>query len=297
MLRPLVILPVVILELYLLFGPQVLLAPVTARLAERLERRGEHWNDIAAEIGRLEGVNVFEAGSLELPLLRTPGVVPAIDGGQLAELRVAETWSSLPGGVVVLMLLLSIAIGLLLASTFRSLLAGAALSSRAESVSLQPRMIVQRAGRTFGWMLTLAGLAILISMPVLVATIFGALLGFGDVALLWLLLLFPATWAWVHFFFSVHAIFIDDAGPLNALRSSYQVVQSHFWQSVRFMAVSVLITTGFSYALRELATNLPGALLAILLNAVIASGMIVAAMLFYRDRATRLGLNAQLPGR
>jgi hypothetical protein len=297
MLRPLVILPVVLLELYLLFGPQVLLAPVTTSLSERLERRGEHWNDIAAEIGRLEGVNVFEAGSLELPLLRTPGVVPAIDGEQLAELRIAESWSSLPGGVVVLMLLLSIAAGLLLASTFRSLLAGAALSSRAESVSLQPRLIVRRAGRTFGWMLTLAGLAILISMPVLVATIFGAVLGFGDIALLWLLLLFPATWAWVHFFFSVHAIFVDDAGPLNALRSSYQVVQTHFWQSVRFMAVSVLITTGFSYALRELATNLPGALLAILLNAVIASGMIVAAMLFYRDRATRLGLNAQLPGR
>jgi hypothetical protein len=297
MMRPLVMLPIVVLELYLLFGPQVILAPVTTRLAERLERRGDHWDDVAAEIGRLEGVNVFEAGSLELPLLRTPGIVPSIDGEHVAELRIAETWSSLPSAVVVMMLLLSIVAGLLLVATFRSMLAGAAMSSRAESVSLRPQRIISRACHTFGWLLTLAGLAILVAMPVLIATIVGALLGFGDVSLLWLLLLFPATWAWVHFFFSVHAIFIDDVGPLNALRSSYQVVQTHFWQSVRFMAVSVLITTGFSYALRELATNLPGALLAILLNAVIASGMIVAAMLFYRDRATRLGLNAQPPGR
>jgi hypothetical protein len=63
------------------------------------------------------------------------------------------------------------------------------------------------------------------------------------------------------------------------------------------MAASLLISTGLAFALRELATSLPGALLAILLNAVIASGMIVAAMLFYRDRANRLGLHAQVPGR
>jgi hypothetical protein len=122
-------------------------------------------------------------------------------------------------------------------------------------------------------------------------------LGFGDVTLLWLFLLFPATWAWVHFFFSIHALVLDDSGPLEALRSSYQVVQRHFWQSIRFMGASLLITTGLSFALREMATSLPGALLAILLNAVIASGMIVAAMLFYRDRAKRLGLHAQVPGR
>jgi hypothetical protein len=277
-----------------------MLDPVSNRLADWLRRRGDHWDEVSGEIGRLEGVNVFEVGSLELPLLRAPGIVQSIDGSQLADIRIGATWTDLPGGVVVLMLLISLLAGLLVAATYRSLLAGAALSSRDgadASVALQPRRIVHRAGRIFGWIVTLVGLAILISMPVIVATVIGALLGFGDVGLLWLLLLFPLTWAWVHFFFSVHAIFIDDIGPLAALRSSYQVVQNHFWQSIRFMAVSLLITTGFSYALRELATNLPGALLAVLINAVIASGMIVAAMLFYRDRATRLGLNVQVPGR
>jgi hypothetical protein len=145
--------------------------------------------------------------------------------------------------------------------------------------------------------LALVGLAILVAMPVLVVTIAGAVIGLGELTLLWLFLLVPATWAWVHFYFSVHALVIDDAGPLESLRSSYQVVQHHFWQSLRFMAASLLITTGLSFALRELATSLPGALLAIMLNAVIASGMIVAAMLFYRDRADRLGLHARLPGR
>ena len=296
-LRPLVILPIVMLELYMLLGPRVLLAPLTAGLASRLERRGEHWDNVAGEIARLEGVNVFEAGALDIPLLRPPGIVPALDGQHLADIRFGATWSELPSGVVAVLIVLSLAAGLLVAASYRSLLASAALSSVDRLAMPAPGQVIRRAGRVFGWIVSLIGLGVLVSMPVLVATIVGTLIGFGDVAVLWLLLLFPATWAWVHFFFSVHAIFVDDIGPLAALRSSYQVVQRHFWQSVRFMAVSILITSGFSFALRELATNLPGALLAVLLNAVIASGMIVAAMLFYRDRATRLGLNAQLPGR
>jgi len=296
-LRPLVILPVVLLELYLLLGPRVLLAPVTSDLSDWLSRRGDRWDTMASEVTRLEGANVFEAGALDIPLLRPPGIVPALDSERLADVRVGSTLAELPSGLVIALIAVSLIVGLVVAATYRSLLAGAALSGEERVVSIDPKRVARRAGRIFGWIVTLTGLAVLIAMPVLVTTIAAALIGFGDVALLWLLLLFPATWAWVHFFFSVHAIFVDDIGPLAALRASYQVVQRHFWQSIRFMAVSILITSGFSYALRELAINLPGALLAVLLNAIIASGMIVAAMLFYRDRATRLGLNAQLPGR
>lgn len=296
-LRPLAILPIVVLDLYLLLGPRVTLAPLTNALADVARRRGSNWEDVATEITRLEGFNVFEAGSLEIPLLRTPGIVPTFAGDRVADIRVGASWSELPGGVVLLLVIGSVVAGLLLASAYRSLLAQAAMSTPDQTVAIRPRQVVGRAWRITAWALTLAGLAILVAMPVLVASVVGAVLGFGEVTLLWLFLLFPATWAWVHFFFSIHALVIDDAGPLAALRSSYQVVQHHFWQSVRFMAASLLITTGLSFALRELATSLPGALLAILLNAVIASGMIVAAMLFYRDRAMRLGLHAQVPGR
>lgn len=296
-LRPLAILPIVLLDLWLLLGPRVTLAPLTTAIADIMRRRGDSWDAATTELGRLEGFNIFEAGSLEIPLLRTPGIVPTFAGDRVADLRVGATWSSLPGGVVVLMLIGAVVAGLLVASVYRSLLAQAAVSANGETISIHPKHLARRAGRIAGWAFALAGLGVLVAMPVLVATIVGAVLGFGEVTLLWLFLLFPATWAWVHFFFSIHALVIDDAGPLEALRSSYQVVQHHFWQSVRFMAVSLLITTGLSFALRELATSLPGALLAILLNAVIASGMIVAAMLFYRDRANRLGLHAQVPGR
>ncbi len=296
-LRPLAILPLVLLDLYLLLGPRVALAPLSNGLADLLRRRGDSWNDVAAEVARLEGFNIFEVGTLELPLLRTPGIVPTFAGERIADIRLGATWSGLPGGLVLLLLIGTLAAGLLLVSAYRSMLAQAALTSQQQSLAVHPRRIMRRAGRIAGWVLALAGLAVLVAMPVLVASIVGAVLGFGEVTILWLLLLVPATWAWVHFFFSIHALVIDDSGPLEALRSSYQVVQHHFWQSIRFMSASLLITTGLSFALRELATSLPGALLAVLLNAVIASGMIVAAMLFYRDRANRLGLHASVSGR
>jgi hypothetical protein len=296
-LRPLAILPIVLLDLYLMLGPRVTLSPLSNSLAGMLRRRGDGWDDIATEAARLEGFNIFEVGSLEVPLLRTPGIVPSFAGDRIGDLRIGESWSSLPGGVVLLLLIGTLAVGFLLVAAYRSLLAQAALASRQQTLSVHPRQVVRRAGNIAAWTLALVGLAILVAMPVLVATIVAAVLGFGEVTLLWLFLLFPATWAWVHFFFSIHALVIDDAGPLEAMRSSYQVVQHHFWQSLRFMSASLLISTGLSFALRELATSLPGALLAILLNAVIASGMIVAAMLFYRDRANRLGLHAQVPGR
>ncbi|MEX1157702.1 MAG: hypothetical protein WEC79_02090 [Thermomicrobiales bacterium] len=296
-LRPLAILPIVALDLFLLFGPSVTLQPLTEAIASRLRGQGGSWSDWAAGIERLDRFSVFEAGTLGIPLLRTPGIVPSFAGERVEALRAGATWTGLPGGVVVLLLIAALAAGLLIASTYRSMLAQAALASQDRSLPVDAPALMGRAGRIAGWGLALAGLAILVAMPVIIATVAGAVFGFGEATLLWLFLLFPASWAWVHFFFSIHALVLDDAGPLEALRSSYQVVQRHFWQSLRFMAASLLISTGLAFALRELATSLPGALLAILLNAVIASGMIVAAMLFYRDRASRLGLHAQVPGR
>jgi hypothetical protein len=58
-----------------------------------------------------------------------------------------------------------------------------------------------------------------------------------------------------------------------------------------------VITTGIPFALRVFTTSAPGLVIAIIGNAFIASGMIAAAMLFYRDRARRLGLPALPTGR
>jgi hypothetical protein len=81
------------------------------------------------------------------------------------------------------------------------------------------------------------------------------------------------------------------------MRASYQVVRRYFWQTVGFIGLSMVVTTGFPLALRSLARQPAGLALASLTHAFIASGMIAAAMLFYRDRARRIGILSCNPER
>jgi hypothetical protein len=294
-LRPLVILPMIVLDLYLLLGPRVTIDPVASTVARRMDERGGDWSAVARDVERVHGFNIFELAALPIPSaavpfppLRTPAIAPAIGERPIDSLGIEL--SALPSGLVLIVALLALVVGLLCAAAYRSLLAATATGDPTPYRSLDVGSVASVALALVGWTAILAGLALLIALPVLVATFVGALFGYPEISILWIALLIPAAWAFVHFFFSIHALVLDRNGPFAALKSSYQVVHGNFWPSLRFIAVSLLITTGLTFALRALASNLPGALLAIILNAVIASGMIVAATLFYRDRARLLGV-------
>jgi hypothetical protein len=287
--RPLAMLPLLLLELGLLFTPRVRSGPVVDGLAGVLRHDGEAWANLAAALERQGGFNVIEFASLRAPLVRVPAIVPALSEQRLRSAGWYASFSDLPWGVVVLIALGACCIGLALSVVFRALLA-TGVQDRRLHAALAPRMLARLGWRVLAWMAVLVGLGFLIAMPVVVVTVISMLFGYTGTQLLWLLLFIPAAWAFVHFYFSLHALFVDESGPLEALRSSYRVVQGHFWESIRFIVTTFLITTGLTYALQALSANIAGMLLAIGINAFVASGIIVAAMLFYRDRARRLGL-------
>src|SRR2546423_1476745 len=81
---------------------------------------------------------------------------------------------------------------------------------------------------------------------------------------------------------------VDRVVPFASMRASYVIVKRYFWQSIGFIAISLTISTGFPYALRALTDRPVGLAIAIAVNAFVASGMLAAGMLFYRDRARRL---------
>jgi hypothetical protein len=103
-----------------------------------------------------------------------------------------------------------------------------------------------------------------------------------------LMLVFWSALIWVMvflFFFVMGAIFVSDLSPLQAARSSVEVVQRNFWSSLGFILLTYLIGAGTVLmwgAVRE-----TPALFAIAVagNAFIWSGLTAAAMIFYRDRA------------
>jgi hypothetical protein len=293
--KPLSILPLALLELLLLLAPQVTVGALARDVGARLDQRSDRWDLVASDIKQLEGYTVTDLFATSMPLTQLPALAPAVD----SEARIPG-WhnDTVRLGPVVGLL----SVGLTLVASV-VVAAAVRVIAAAESGLLGDRRhagahrIGVTAVRITGVGLTAVALMMLVALPVMVATFIGAILGVGGLVPLWLILLVPLAWGLVHFYFSVHAVVVDQSGPLAAFKSSYTVVRHYFRQSVGFIALTLLISTGLTFALAGLANRAQWALLAVVLNAFLTTGMIVAAMQFYRDRARTLGLPVYGSGR
>lgn len=295
--RPLIVVPFIVLELATLFSPRILMKPITTPVAEMAEERGAGWGVLGSTAQRLSDTSMFEFVSLQFPFIRTPVFVPSLGQERLATFPWSLTFSSLPAAILALVAVLALVIGVFVSVMIRLLLSAGVARDGSARDAIDLHVVGVMALRFTGWILALLGLFALIAMPVLIVTAIGAVVGFGGSQLLWLVMLLPVAWGFVHFYFSIHALFVDRVGPFRALRSSYLVVRRYFWPSLQFIATAMLIMTGLSFALRQLASSTGGVLVAATLNSFVAAGIIVATMLFYRDRARRLGLPDYLSGK
>jgi hypothetical protein len=146
-----------------------------------------------------------------------------------------------------------------------------------------PRAVVD----VLGLVGVLLGVSILLGLPVVMLIGFTALVS-PPVALLGsVLLLAGLLYATIHLFFSVAAIFVSSAGPLQAIQRSVGVVRRHLWPSIALILLTWLILAGMGRVWDLLASYLPsplGVFLGILGNAYVASGLIAAGMVFYIQR-------------
>jgi hypothetical protein len=294
--KPVVIAPLLILELCLLFLPQVLLQPLTDGFADATRGRGAGWEEVARDVETLGGYNAVELAALRVPLMRMPALMPVAADDEIDQLPWNRQADNAPGWLVLGAAGLAVGLGLGVAA-LHQLLAAAATGARSMAEALGPRSIARMARDLGSWFVLVFGMLILLAQPMVVMTVAGIAFGFPEIAILWLLLVVPFAWGYIHFYFSIPALALERNGAAHSLRASYRVVRAGFWQSVQFIAISLLISTGLTYALQSIATNAPGILLALLLNAVVATGLLIAAMLFYRDRAARPGLSNATPGR
>jgi hypothetical protein len=102
------------------------------------------------------------------------------------------------------------------------------------------------------------------------------------------MLLMGGLFATIYLFFSVPAIFVSSAGPLQAIQRSVGTVRRHFWPSLALIMLTWLILAGMGRVWDLLASAVPapyGVLLGILGNAYVASGLIAAGMVFYLQRS------------
>lgn len=292
--KPLLIVPLVVLELILLFAPRLTVGDVANDVASDVRGRGADWAIVADEIDSLEGYNVLDLVVAGLPRIHVAAFAPlagakeGVPGWHDRRVVAADVLAA-P------LALLSLVAGLAFVAFFRILLASG-IGAGSTATNLRARSLATIAARLAGAALVSAGLLALVSLPVMLGTILLTAFALQGAALLWLLLLIPTIWGIVHFYFVVHALVVDRLPILQAFRASYRVVRRDSWQAARFICISLLLSTGLTYLLESIARRPEWAVLAVILNAFLATGMILAAMLYYRDRARMLGVSSLQEG-
>jgi hypothetical protein len=284
--RPHVVALPVLVDLYLWLGLRAPAQPLTTTVAGWVQQRGSIGADTAEALEGLQSFNLFELISLRLPVVRLPTLIPLVaepsnlvpDGWNI-EIG-SLPWWSLPGIGLVL-----IAIGFFVGGTYLCLMSAVAAGQRPAFVWKEWLRIARDLAI---WTVVAALLLALVVLPLIVAQAVFLVYELGMSSLLLFLMLFPVAWGFIMFFFSAQAIVIDGVTAMQSFRSSYQVVRRYLGQSAGFIAAYLLVTSGFPLLWRLLLTQPAGVVIAIIGNAFIVSGMISAAMLFYRDRAQLL---------
>jgi hypothetical protein len=89
-------------------------------------------------------------------------------------------------------------------------------------------------------------------------------------------------------YFVFDAIVIADVGPIKAIKLSVEVVRRNLRPVIGLVLATLLLTTGIPEIATSLLDSLPGLIVAVLLQALIATGAAAASMLFFVDRLRQL---------
>ena len=252
------------------FGPRR--APRNSELAYDLDQVRQ-W--LITRSDEVNGLDALVWGPVALPNL---AALP----GASDELAFVQGW---PDGLVLLGA--SAGLGLLLGGWFYGGLAAASTGARGGALQAgrdAPRAVVHVLGLTA----VLIGTALLLGLPIVLLIGFTAVVSPPVAVLGGVLLLAGFLFAAVYLFFTLPAILVERAGPLAAIQRSVVLVRTHLWPSVALISLTWLILAGMGRVWDVLATNLQsplGVAVGILGNAYIASGLIVAGMIFYVQRS------------
>jgi hypothetical protein len=280
--QPYLLIPPVMLDLFLWLGIRLSLKPLTDTLIRWV---GTSSSVDASSIEHIRNAgtsfNLFELLAISMPTFVARVGADAIAGASSQTIDSFAWWLLLP--LSFLLFLAGIAIGVLYLTLLGFLVRGELLSTGPLLRATGKNIL-----RTYGYLLLLLGVVLLILFPLLMLS--GVLLAFGIsiVPLITLVLVFAAMWAYVMLFFAQDAIVISKAGPARAIYLSYNVVRRNFWPCIGLIVVSMIIQIGTPLALLAFTRTPWGVPLAFIAHAYILTGVAVATMLFYRDRAIKL---------
>lgn len=293
-----------LLDLFLWQGPQVSLSPIAQPLVlrateavrqsaalqppSRARAAGATTFGADLDLFRQQVMNRLDTTNALTLAARGPLDVPsvAVALGGAGAFSFATTW-----GEGLLLLVAGLLGGLALGGYLRGALAHQVRGGPTLDAAAPARRLPRDVLRVLTLALTLLGVFVLLGLPAMLlagaATLVSPMLGFLGLALLGGALVFLE----VHLFFAVDAVFVSDVGPLAAIQRSVHVVRRNGWATLRLVVLTWVILSGMDRVWEALVTGLPSPLgfaIALAGNAYIATGLIAASMIFYRDRAPAL---------
>jgi hypothetical protein len=280
--RPYLLIPPVLLDIFLWLGARLSLKPLTDTLVGWVQGSSSVDSTTIDQLHSIgKSFNLFELLAVTTPTFVTQIGADALAGASHQTIEGLQWWLLLLAGFG--LLLAGLAIGMAYLTLLGFLVRG-------EGITIAPysSATLKNVARTYAYYLLLLGLMLLILFPLVLLS--GAMLIFGIsiVPIVTLLVALAAMWAYVLLFFAQDAIVMSQAGPARAIYLSYNVVRSNFWPCIGLIVVSLVLQIGTPLALVALTRAPLGVPLAFILHAYILTGVAVAALLFYRDRAKKL---------
>lgn len=250
-----------------------------AQYEQSLELAGEWLVNVGAHANLLSLLSMRILGLPSLIASFAPGEGLQVIGQRVLQVR---TWPSLLGWVVFLT-----ALSLLLGCFCLSWIA-----QEARDEELDVAYALQVTGRSW-----LRLMALVLFAAVAVTTVsLGAGVSFSVVSLFSVqlgALFFSAlvlVGLWLSAYLGIISVFVprvtvfDDMGIWHSLRSSVNVVHRNLIPAILFVVLISVLQTGLMYIWRLLAVNTAGALVGILGNSYVSTGLVMASLIFYRDR-------------
>ena len=182
--------------------------------------------------------------------------------------------------------------GLLIGALYRSTIVQGVTRSTSWSLDDVFRTFIEAAPRYARLLLVIVGVAMvgLLASSLLVTLLDAIVPGAGGVAIT--LLTGFILWIVILFFLAESAVFVSGLGALASLRASAQIVRRFLWPSVGLFFLLRLIGIGMGVIWGRVGETSLVTIAVIGGNAYIATGLMVAAMVYYRDRVDLMRWNA-----
>jgi len=275
MVRPWLLLVPILIDVFIWIGVRIEPHALMSSLINLVEDASvEDSGDIVASLQDMGTANLSQ-----LVALFVPSMLTGVARGDVYQIVDERVWSPDSTGIVLL-----VAFGLILAGTLLSMVytvpIANAILGRKQSPGVLLRSIARAWWRLILFLALVIGALMALLIPIAIASaIFGALL-----PLFSSLLVLGALAGLFYFYFVFDAIVVANVGPLTAIRYSVAVVSRNVRSAIGLILATLLLTTGLPAITERFLDELPGVVLAVLLQAFIATGATAASMFFFVDR-------------